>query len=57
MILTSTLSGGMSVFFWVYKAKYQPHQKSNHEFKRGRRDRDCIVVGLITTYAYSAYHH
>jgi hypothetical protein len=26
-------------------------------FKRVRRGRDCMVVGFITTYAISAYHH
>jgi len=25
--------------------------------KRGRCSRDCMVVGFITTYAISAYHH
>ena len=24
---------------------------------RGRRGRDCMVVGFTTTYAISAYHH
>jgi len=24
---------------------------------RGRRGRDCMVVGLITTYGISAYHY
>ena len=25
--------------------------------KRGRRGRDCMVSGFITTYPISAYHH
>jgi len=25
--------------------------------KRGRHGRDCMVVGFLTTYAISAYHH
>ena len=25
--------------------------------KRGRHGRDCMVVGFITTYSISAYHH
>jgi hypothetical protein len=25
--------------------------------KRGRRGRDCMVVGFITIYAISAFHH
>ena len=28
-----------------------------HNEIRGGRDRDRMVVGLITTYAISAYHH
>ena len=26
-------------------------------WRRGRRGRDSMVVGFITTYAISAYHH
>jgi hypothetical protein len=26
-------------------------------YHRGRRGRDCLVVGFTTTYAISAYHH
>jgi hypothetical protein len=25
--------------------------------ERGRRGRDCMVVGFTTTYVISAYHH
>jgi hypothetical protein len=32
-------------------------RKPDPENKRGRRGRDCIVVGFTTTYAISAYHH
>ena len=28
-----------------------------HQLLRGCRDRDRMVVGFITTYAISAYHH
>ena len=28
-----------------------------YKHKRGGRGRDCMVVGLTTTYAISAYHH
>ena len=27
------------------------------EDQKGNRGRDCMVVGFITTYAFSAYHH
>jgi len=30
---------------------------SNFKFKKGRRGRDRMVVGFITTYAISAYDH
>jgi hypothetical protein len=28
-----------------------------HNKSRGRQGRDCMVVGIITSYAISAYHH
>ena len=29
----------------------------NWQIIGGRHDHDCMVVGLLTTYAISAYHH
>jgi len=35
----------------MISGKCHPHAN------RGRCDRDRMVVGFITTYAFSAYHH
>jgi hypothetical protein len=29
----------------------------NTNYTRGRRGRDCMIVGFTTTYTISAYHH
>ena len=37
--------------------KWKLQIKNNLPFNRGRHGHDRIVVGFITTYAISAYHH
>jgi hypothetical protein len=32
-------------------------REHHQQYTRGRRGRDCMVVGFITIYAISAYHH
>jgi hypothetical protein len=39
---------------WYLKLKFQT---CHHGFKRGRRGHARMVVGFITTYVISGYHH
>ena len=54
-----TLRKSDKCIFFINKLRYKNQQQTKppepQTFKRGRRGRE--VVGFITTYAISAYHH
>jgi len=54
----------LNVFYFVHRRQFNGHYyvvvnhyRNSLSWWRGRHGGDRIVVGFITTYAISAYHH
>ena len=47
----------MQIVFYIELLQFLMHRKNLSNSSRGRFGRDRMVVGFITTYAISAYHH